>query len=185
MKVSIRSITLLLLILLTGCATSWIKVDDASRRYQADHYSATLPTGWLLFDSKDSIVLSKDGVLLQYISIQFRLHEKAFEKIEKDSSSTMLPSELAELTIAEFKASQDDGLPSMEILHNAPVNLAGHTGFDIHLRYKTDEGLRVDTLLRGIVDENGFYLIKYSAPTLHYFERDRQTYNAVAESLRL
>ena len=185
MKTSIWSLTLVLLILLIGCATTWVKVDDAGKRYQAEHYSATLPTGWLLLESKDSLVLSKDGILLQYISIQYRPHEKAFEKLEKDSSSTMLPSELAELTIAEIKATQDDGLPSMEILHNAPVNLAGHTGFDIHLRYKTDDGLRIDTLLRGVVDENGFYLVRYSAPTLHYFERDRQTYNSLTESLQL
>lgn len=91
-------------------------------------------------------------------------------------SSTRLPSELAELTIAAFKATQEEGLPSLEILHNTPVKLAGHNGFDIHLRYKTDAVLRIDMLLRGVVDESGFYLVKYSAPTLHYFERDRQTY---------
>jgi hypothetical protein len=97
----------------------------------------------------------------------------------------MLPSELAQLTIAELKATQEDGLPSLEILRNAPVEIAGHTGFDIHLRYKTKAGLRMDTEMRGVVDEGGFYLIKYSAPTLHYFERDRQAYVTLAESLQL
>jgi hypothetical protein len=172
-------------LLLSGCATTWVKVDDAGRHYQDEHYSATLPAGWLRLESGDSLILSKDGILLQYISIQFRPHAKAFEKIEKDSSSTMLPSELAELTIAEFKAAQNDGLPSLEILRNAPVEIAGHTGFDIHFRYKTDAGLRMDMLLRGVVDESGFYLVKYSAPTLHYFERDRQSYESLTESLQL
>jgi hypothetical protein len=97
----------------------------------------------------------------------------------------MLPSELAKLMIAEIKATQDEGLPSLEVIHNAPIELAGYTGFDIHLQYKTDTGLRMDMLLRGIVDENGFYLVKYSAPTLYYFERDRQTYDSLTESLRL
>ena len=187
MKISIWTVTLvlLLLLLLSGCATTWVKVDDAGRRYQDEHYSATLPTGWLRLESNDSLILSKDGILLQYISIQYRPHAKAFEKLEKNSSSTMLPSELAELTIAEFKATQEEGLPSLEILHNAPIKLAGYTGFDIHLRYKTDAGLRIDMLLRGVVDESGFYLVKYSAPTLHYFERDRQTYEYLTESLQL
>jgi hypothetical protein len=185
MKISTWSIALVLVLLLPGCAMTWVKVDNAGKHYQDENYSVTLPIGWLRLDSNDSLILSKDGILLQHIGIQYRLHEKAFEKIEKNSSSTMLPSELAELTIAEFKATQDEGLPSLEILHNTPVELAGHTGFSIHLRYKTDTGLRFDMLLRGVVDENGFYLIKYSAPTLHYFERNLQTYNSLTESLKL
>lgn len=41
-------------------------------------------------------------------------------------------------------------------------------------------------LLRGVVDESGFYLVKYSAPTLHYFfERDLQTYDSLTNSLKL
>jgi len=40
-------------------------------------------------------------------------------------------------------------------------------------------------LLRGVVDESGFYLVKCSAPTLHYFERDLQTYDSLTESLKL
>jgi len=175
----------LVLVFLNGCAATWVKVDDSGTLYQSEHYSVTLPTGWLRLESDDSLILSKDGVLLQLISIQFRQHKNAFEKIEKDSSATLLPSELAELTIAELKATQDEGLPSMEVLRNAPVELAGHTGFDIHLRYKTDAGLRMDMLLRGFADESGFYLLKYNAPTLHYFQRDRQTYELLTESLKL
>lgn len=184
-KISAWNITLVLLLLLSGCTTTWIKVTDAEKHHQDEHYSVTLPIGWLLLDSNDGLILSKDGILLQYISIQYRPHEMAFEKIEKNSSSSMLPSELAELTIAEFKATQDEGLPSLEILQNTPVELAGYTGFGIQLRYKTDAGLRIEMLLRGVVDESGFYLLKYSAPTLHYFERNLHTYDALTESLKL
>jgi hypothetical protein len=173
------------LLLLSGCAPTWVKVDDSGRNYSGEHYSVTLPGGWLRLESDDSLILSKDGILLQLISIQFRPHENTFEKIEKDSSANMLPSELAQLAIAELKASQDDSLPSLEILRNAPLEIAGRTGFDIHLRYKTDAGLRMDMEMRGVVDANGFYLLKYSAPTLHYFERDWQTYVTLTESLQL
>jgi hypothetical protein len=184
MKISTGALVLILL-LLSGCAPTWVKVDDTGRNYRGEHYSVTLPTGWLRLESDSTLILSRDGILLQIISIQFRPHENTFEKIEKDSSATMLPSELAQLAIAELKASQDDGLPSLEILRNAPVELAGHTGFDIHLRYKTDAGLRMDVEMRGVVDGSGFYLLKYSAPSLHYFERDRQTYVTLTESLQL
>lgn len=181
----ILSATILLILLLSGCATTWVKVDDAGKNYQHEHYSSTLPTGWLRIENDDGLVVSKDGILLQYISILYRPHEKAFKNIEKDSSSAMLPSELAELTIAEIKAGQEEGLPSLRILSNEPVEIAGRTGFGIHLQYKTTEGLRMEMLLRGIVDEDGFYLVKYTAPTLHYFKRDRQVYESVVESIKL
>jgi hypothetical protein len=184
MKISTGAIVLVLL-LLSGCAPTWVRIDDPGRNYSSEHYRVTLPSGWLRLESDDTLILSRDGILLQIISIQFRPHENAFEKIEKDSSVTMLPSELAQLTIAELKASQDDGLPSLEILSNTPVKLAGHTGFDIQLRYKTDDGLRMDMEMRGVVDDSGFYLLKYSAPTLYYFGRDRQTYVTLTESLQL
>jgi hypothetical protein len=184
MKTPARAI-LLVLLLLSGCTPTWVKVDDTGRNYSSEHYSVTLPAGWLRVESDGILILSKDGILLQVISIQYRQHQDAFEKLGKDASTTMLPSELAQLAIAELKASQGEGLPSLEILRNAPVELAGHTGFDIHLRYKTDAGLRMDMEMRGVVDDSGFYLLKYSAPTLHYFERDRQVYETLTESLQL
>jgi len=184
MKITAVTIVLVL-VLLSGCAPTWVKVDNTGRNYRNEHYSITLPAGWMRLESDDGLILSKDGILLQIISIQFRPHKDTFEKIKKDSSATMLPSELAQLSIAELKASQEDNLPSLEILHNAPVGLGGRTGFDVHLRYKTKAGLRMDMEMRGVVDNSGFYLLKYSAPTLHYFERDRQTYEALTESLQL
>lgn len=184
MKISAGTIVLVLA-LLSGCAPAWVQVDDSGRNFHGEHYSVTLPAGWMRLESEDSLILSKDGILLQVISIQFRQHQDAFEKLGKDASATMLPSELAQLAIAELKASQGEGLPSLEILRNAPVELAGHTGFDIHLRYKTDAGLRMDMEMRGVVDDSGYYLLKYSAPTLHYFERDRQVYETLTESLQL
>ena len=173
------------LMLLTGCAGGWVKVDDAGRTYKGEHYSSKLPTGWMRIESGDGLVVSRDGILLQYISILYKPHKNAFETIEKDSSADMLPSELAELTIAEIKAAEDEGLPSLEILSNAPVELAGRTGVGLHIRYKTTDGLRMEMLLSGVVDESGFYLVKYSAPTLHYFERDREAYEDVVASLQL
>jgi hypothetical protein len=97
----------------------------------------------------------------------------------------MLPSELAALAIAEIKASGDEGVPSLEVLQNAPVEIAGRTGFGLHLRYRTETGLRMDMLLHGVTDTDGLYLVKYSAPTLYYFERDLPVYESVSGSLQL
>ena len=42
----------------------------------------------------------------------------------------------------------------------------------------------MELLVRGFVDERGFYLLTYRAPTLHYFERDRPVFDSVATSFR-
>lgn len=175
----------LLIGLLAGCATSWIRVDDANRQYRGEFYQVTLPRGWYRYQSGDNLLLSKDGLDLQRILIQYHPHEEAFETLEKPSSATMLPSELAELTIAEIRAGQESGLPSMIVLGNEPMEIAGHGGFSLHLGYKTDAGLRIEVLARGFVDEKGFYLLMYRAPKLHYFAHDRQAFESVTESFRI
>jgi hypothetical protein len=185
MKLHHGLIVCLSLLALAGCAATWVRVDDADRRYAGEHYTVTLPAGWMRSQTEDSLMLSRDGLDLQRIVIEYRPHDKAFEKLGKSSSAGMLPSELAELTIAELKASQDEGLPSLEILDNRPTQIAGHTGYALHLRFKTDAGLRIEVLLRGFVDEQGLYQLLYRAPTLHYFGRDREVYESVAGSMKL
>jgi len=185
MRDLLRTAIILTIALIAGCAVLWSRIDDANRNYQGAHYSVTLPVGWMRRESGGNLLLSKDGIDLQRILIEYRPHEKAFEKLKKTSSATMLPSELAELTIAELKASQQNDLPSLKVISNAPVEIGGHAGFLIHLGYKTDAGLRIEILLEGFADAAGYYLITYRAPTLYYFARDRSAFEAVCASFRV
>lgn len=181
-----RVVLLVLVVLLASCAvTQWTRIDETNRAYKGEHFSISLPDGWLRLGGEDRLLLSKDGPDLQRIFVEYRPHENAFEQLEKDSSPMMLPSELAELTVAELKQSQEGGLPSLEILRNEPLDIAGHLGFGLHLAYRTDSGLRVEMLVRGFVDQQGLYLVIYRAPTLHFFDRDRPAFEALTASLRV
>ena len=175
---------MLLVGILAGCAGPWVRIDGAKTQYRGTHYTVTLPAGWVRFEEDDTTLLSRDGPDLQRIVIEYRPHDKGFEKLKRDSSPGMLPSELADLTIAELRAGQEQKLPSLEVLSNAPAEIGGHTGFALHLRFKTDQGLRIELLMRGFVDQRGFYLLTYRAPTLHYFERDRSVFESVTTSFR-
>lgn len=177
---------LLIVLLLASCAVSqWARVEEGNRDYKGARFSCSLPQGWLRLESEGTLILSRDGPDLQRIIVEFRPHEKAFKKLEKDSSPLMLPSELAELTIAELKQSQEGGVPSLQILSNEPLDIAGHLGFDLHLAFKTDDGLRIEMLVRGFAGPRGFYLVSYRAPTLYYFDRDRPDFDALTASLRV
>ena len=175
----------ILLLFLVGCATTaWSPVDDAARQHDIEGYSLQLPAGWMRNQSTGDLVLSRDGVDLQRIILRYRTHDKAFEKLQRASRPETLPSELAELAIAEIKAGQDDGIPSLEVLNNTPFAIADHTGFAVHLRFKTGEGLRIEVLAVGFSDAHGFYQLLYRAPSLHYFENDRQTFESLVRSLQ-
>ena len=37
----------LLAVLLAGCAANWVRVEQSDRRYAGEHYTVTLPAGWI------------------------------------------------------------------------------------------------------------------------------------------
>lgn len=179
-------IVLLLAILVSACAVApYTRIDDKNRQYKNDHFSISLPVGWVFFEEENGIWLSKDGPGLQRIAIQFREHKNAFKELKKSSSPDLYPSELAEMTIAELKASNEYGLPSLEIFSNEPSQIAGRQGYALHLGFKTDEGLRIEIMAQGFVNEKGFYTLYYRAPTLHYFNQDRAVFEKIVSSLRI
>ncbi len=182
----IRFVAILLsLLLLTSCVSNWKRIDDKNNVYQNSWFTFNAPAGWMLFDRGDSVTLSRDGPDLQRIGVVFNEPDKAFPTIKKPASTNMLPSELAELTIAEIRASQKNGMPGMEIVSNMPVTIDGHQGFALHLRFKLDSGLRYETLVNGFVTLQGLYALYFRAPTLHFFNRDQVVYNKIIATFRV
>ncbi len=178
-------LVILSLLILTSCVSNWKRVDDKNRLYQNTWFTFNAPSGWMLLDRGDSVTLSRDGPDLQRIGVVFNKPEEAFPTIKKPSSTDMLPSELAELTIAEIRASQENGMPGMEVVSNVPITIDGHQGFALHLRFKLDSGLRYETLVNGFVTQEGLYALYFRAPTLHFFNRDHDAYNEIIESFRV
>ena len=175
-----------LLLGLASCVSTWVRVDDTNRQYTGANFEMNVPEGWMMFAAPNGkgMLLSKDGPDLQRISINYKTHDKAFPELEKSSTADMLPSELAELYIAETKASAEDGLPSLKILRNEPIKIGGKLGFALHLRYKEESGLQYEVLARGFANENGFYYMYFLAPSLHFFDRDRQAFDVIATSFQ-
>jgi len=182
----IRFILILLsLLLLTSCVSNWKRVDDKNSVYQNSWFTFNAPPGWMMLDRDDSDTLSRDGPDLQRIGVVFNKPDEAFPTIKKSASTDMLPSELAELTIAEIRASQENGMPGMEVVSNLPITIDGHQGFALHLRFKLDSGLRYETLVNGFVTQQGLYALYFRAPSLHFFGRDQDVYNQIVETFRI
>ncbi len=192
MKRTSRFLFLVLgLVLLAGCATTtvgpgWRDVPATVWVARKADYSLELPDGWLVQSLKGSegsemMAATLEGPLLQRIVVIRRENEHAFEAIEKGALPDMLPQDLAERYIAETKSQFE--LDVVDVFSNAPASIDGVDGFRLHLGAMVGE-LRYQMIAYGVSTADGFYEISYVAPTLHYFERDREQFEASARSFR-
>ena len=90
---------------LAGCVPAPARVDTPRTEGPEKSYTVDLPTGWIRqYTQENNLIVSRDGYLLEALAVVRRPLKHAFERTKKDASGTMLPSELAELEIAEIKA---------------------------------------------------------------------------------
>jgi hypothetical protein len=135
-------------------------------------WSIVFPDGWLQDASAQSVIASRDGVLLNSIVLHVVPHKKAFAAAKRRSSADALPEDLAESYVADVQA--QGGAREFEVLTTDPAELAGRPAFRVHVRYRLPEsatGARIDQVTIGTALDAGLLLLTYRAPTLHHFER--------------
>lgn len=169
---------------LAGCAGQWTRVDDQAMTHKGDHYQVTLPAGWVKVEYGDMLIVTRDGPDLQKITLRGVPLDKAFPALEKGAQKNQLPSELAELFVANMRKSDPDQIPSLEILSNEPANIAGHDGYRIHVGYRTADGVRYQLIGYGFATDSAFYSVAFNAPYLYYFDRDKDRIAEVVGSLK-
>jgi hypothetical protein len=126
---------------------------------------------------------SRDGMYLQSIEIARAKREEAFPKLKRAASAGALPSELAELQIAEMRAAL--GVADLSVVKNEPFAIAGTTGYSLLTQSKNSRGLRYERVVVGFAKADGYYTLSYQAPTLYYFERDRGAFDALLRSFKV
>jgi hypothetical protein len=173
---------------LAGCATSsaptWSSIEESARTAQIGRYSVELPGGWMQFksDQSDRCLVSRDGTNLQLIEIVRTKPEEAFPNLKRGVPAGAPPSELAELQVANMRASQ--GWGDLKVAKNESIAIAGTTGYSLLTQFKSSRGLRYERIVVGFAEANGYYTLSYQAPTLHYFGRDRATFDALLRAFR-
>ena len=108
----------------------------------------------------------------------------AFPKIKKPASDRLLASELAELQIAELKASGSH-LANLTVLENLPQMVGGRIGFRLRVRFLNDDGLAFDQVWCGVLDKGYYYLISFHAPELYYFDKYLPDFDRSLASFKL
>ncbi len=176
-------ITIALALGLSGCAAWTHYPQGGTLADPSGRFSIQAPPDWVRNNlASDRILLTRDGPHTQQIVLARHDFDKAFPRLKKTVDAKTLPTELAELAVAEMKS--QDAMANLRILDSRPARLGPLLGFRLHVRYRTDAGLTIDRLGYGAVSEKGVFLLSYTAPQLHYFERDLPAFERVVASFK-
>lgn len=176
-----------LTVLLSSCGGPFTRLTKSEYVDTNKSFRTNLPTGWVQItgpQSGDALWISKDGYSLQSIRIEALKPEKAFPTIKKNATATLPISDLAELELAEIKAKSKNAA-SIKVLENTLENVSEQKAFRLHIQYLNDKGLRFDQETYGLVSPKNYYRITYQAPTLHYYDRDKQAFNQTVSSFKV
>jgi hypothetical protein len=179
-----KTLLLALALLLSGCA-AWTHLTEPTRLSGPDGLSFMAPADWVRFNMAGdrAVALTRDGMGIQLVRVEYRKHDKAFPQIKKTSSPDLLPSEAAELAIADLRS--DKSLADMKILENVPARVAGRPGFRVHGQYRDARGASFDLVVVGAPTSDGLLLLFYRGLTIHYYGRDIKQFDQIVSSVEL
>lgn len=177
-----RTTPLLLLTLLIGCMGPWLKVDGP---YQdgLGRFAVEPPRGWMRQNTYQHLLVTRDGILLQTITIKRFGIDIDFKYTKKKLSKEMLPMEAAEIVIDDIRS--NPALLNFELLENSPRTMDGKQGLKLLFTFKNRDGLKFKNLYCGLLFGDGYYVIRYMAPERYYYDKDIRQFEAVLSSFKL
>jgi len=159
---------------------------DGYRTYPVNRsdFQVMLPAEWrrAAFD-QDALLLTRDGVSLQYIRIGLVAVGDELTHTKKKFAKRMSPQDVAALELDEVRS--DQAVRNFALVENIPFQVAGLPGFKLVYTFKTENGLRLKRVHYGVLVPDWVYRVQYQAPARYYFDKDILTFERVRESFRL
>jgi hypothetical protein len=165
-----------------GCA-AWEMVGG---RYDAREfaYHVELPSGWRKHNlSRDSVVLTRDGLLLQRIDILRMPIDKSLANTKRKLVKGMVPLEVAEIVLDEFRSNQSK--LNLQLVESVPALVGGYPGFRVIYSYQLNDNLRRKALYYGVLVDQWYYSLSFHAPARHYFDRHVNDFEQVQRSFKI
>lgn len=183
MKKIFLILTCLVLTLFLGGCAPWVMV---SGNYEniSQNFKVELPNGWRKFNlSKDALLITQDGLTLQFIRISRNPIEKELPHTKKKFTKGLLPQEVAEIVMQNFRSNPD--IMNQQLLANNPSEIGGYPGFNIVSTFQTKTGLTKKIIIYGFLSGNSYYEILYEAPERYYFKKYDTDFEKVKDSFKL
>ena len=147
-------------------------------------FQVTLPAEWRRAAFvQDALLLTRDGVSLQYIKIGLVAVGDELTNTKKKFAKGMLAQDVAALELDEVRS--DQTLRSFALVENIPFQFAGLPGFKLVYAFRAENGLRLKRVHYGVMVRDWVYRVQYQAPARHYFDKDLATFERVRESFKV
>jgi len=183
MKIKKALSTCFILALVLGGCAPWAMV-GGNFENPAQNFKAEFPNGWRKFNlAKDDVLITKDGLSLQFIRISRSPIEKELQHTEKKFTKEMLPQEVAEIVIQNFRSNSN--IMNQQILTNNPAEIGGYPGFKIVVVFQTKAGLTKQSIIYGFLSGDSYYEILYEAAKRYYFTKDESDFEKVKDTFKL
>ena len=155
---------------------------DATTPRDSKSFRLDLPQGWMRANQEATVVATRDGPMLQVITVERRQVGKPLRHTKKTVIAGMMPQEAAEV-IADDLVS-NPVLKGLLVVENAPATVGGKAGFRILATFKDGDGLKYKRVVYGVVEAPWFYQLVYTAPERHCVASDLPAFETVAASFR-
>lgn len=181
---NVRLLAVFCLVALVSACAPWTRVAPDDRSFEKrDDYRLDLPIGWVRRTADvNDLFLTRDGPALNFIVATRQPHDRKLPNTKRETRADMLPFELAELALAEWRG--NDATTNLEVLSNTPAALGGKPAMRLHVRYKNERGLPIERLMVAMVDARGRLSLLYEAPAIVYFARGQSAFESLVASLR-
>lgn len=159
------------LLLLVGCTPPSVWVQDKGRLPVTKlNVSVVIPTGWMRLNNENYLLLTRDGTLLQSISVNRKAVNSPFQYTKKKLAKGMLPHEVADVIVDNMSSNQ--ATQNFILQENTPATIAGEPGFKLVYGYRNRDGVKQKAIFYGFLFNEWFYEIRYHAAERYYFQKD-------------
>ncbi|MBP6528500.1 MAG: hypothetical protein KA260_00165 [Burkholderiales bacterium] len=171
---------LVVTVLVAGCAV-WTRLDGGP----LTHAGASIkpPVDWMhLAARKDSLMITRDGVAIQFIDAAYLVDDKIFPKSKQVFNKDTPPQEMAQRYIGELR--QAPGLSGLDVKSVAPETVAGRPGFRAVVEWRNDRGAAFQRVIAGAAVDNGLLVLQYQSLKRFFFARDLPEFERVLQSAK-
>ncbi len=167
---------------LAGCAV-WTRVDNPTLAGPGDAYFVDAPVGWVQLSLySDGIRVTRDGFQIQLADVTLTPHDKQLPLTKKTSSPSMLPTELAELIVAEMRSTP--AFANLTVKETTPAQVAGLNGFRLIAQVRNERGVAYSIALYGVALPKGRLVFHFQAIDRFFFQRDLPAFEQMMRSYR-
>ena len=170
-------------LLLGGCVSVPWQPTAGLYSSPAENFAVELPQGWMRLNVNEDLLITRDGLLLQHVSVERAAVDRPLKSTKKTLARGMQPQAVAEVIIDSLQSSER--LLEVKVLENRPVQVAQNRGFRLVYTHRDKNGLRFKSVMHGFLAGDVFYSIRYTAAERYYFAKDLPAYEQVLASFRL